>query len=50
MKCANRILLTEDLEKTESAEWFGLDGEIRYVPLWKWLEAESEHSEPLVVE
>lgn len=41
LNCANRILLTEDLEKTETAEWFGIQGEIRYVPLWKWLESEG---------
>jgi uncharacterized protein len=41
LDCANRILLTEDVEKTESAEWFGLKGDVQYVPLWKWLEREG---------
>ncbi len=41
LNCANRILLTEDAEKTEPVEWFGLKGEIRFMPLWKWLEREG---------
>ncbi|MBP8655050.1 MAG: ATP-binding protein [Kiritimatiellae bacterium] len=41
LNCANRIVLTEDVEKTAQAAWFGLKGEIRFLPLWKWLEREG---------
>ena len=37
LKCRDLLILTEDVEKVEQAEWFGLKGRIRYVPLWKWL-------------
>ena len=36
--CDNLLILSERGEKTEEAEWFGMTGTIRYVPLWKWLE------------
>ncbi len=37
LKCPDLLLLAGDQEKTETAEWFGLKGRIRHVPLWKWL-------------
>lgn len=37
LKCGNLLVLTEDREATERIEWFGIAGEIRFVPLWKWL-------------
>jgi predicted AAA+ superfamily ATPase len=36
--CDNLIILSEQEEKTESAEWFGMKGTIRYLPLSQWLE------------
>jgi predicted AAA+ superfamily ATPase len=38
LQCDNLLILSEQEEKTEVAEWFGMKGSIRYVPLWKWLE------------
>lgn len=38
LSCDNLLILSEEEEKTEEAEWFGIKGTIRYVPLWKWLE------------
>lgn len=40
LRCDNLILLTEDTEKVEQAQWFGLSGEVKYIPLWKWLAME----------
>lgn len=37
LKCRNLVILTEEAETEESAQWFGMKGNIRYVPLWKWL-------------
>jgi predicted AAA+ superfamily ATPase len=36
--CENLLLLSEQEEKIEKAEWFGIKGTVRYVPLGKWLE------------
>lgn len=38
LHCDNLVILSEREEKTETAEWFGMQGTVRYVPLWKWLE------------
>ncbi|MDO8874020.1 MAG: ATP-binding protein [Methanoregula sp.] len=35
--CENRIILTMDEEHTKAEEWFGIRGNIQYIPLWKWL-------------
>jgi hypothetical protein len=37
LKCNNLLIITEDTEKEEKAEWFGDKANIRYIPLWKWL-------------
>ena len=37
LNCKNLIVLTENEEREESAEWFGMQGTIRFLPLWKWL-------------
>ena len=37
LKCNNLLIITEDIEKEEKAEWFGDKAVINYVPLWKWL-------------
>ncbi len=36
--CNNRIILTLDEEQTSTKEWFGIRGDIWYIPLWKWLQ------------
>lgn len=37
LKCKNLMIITEDHEGMEKAEWFGKKGTIKYIPLWKWL-------------
>lgn len=37
LRCKNLIIITEDFQGREEAEWFGNKGTIAYVPLWKWL-------------
>ncbi len=37
LKCDNLLIITEDYEGEEEAEWFGIKGKVKYMPLWKWL-------------
>ena len=37
LKCKNLLIITGDYEAQEEAEWFGIKGKIRYIPLHKWL-------------
>ncbi len=37
LRCNRLIILTDNVEKSETHGWFGLKGEIEYMPLWKWL-------------
>jgi predicted AAA+ superfamily ATPase len=37
LKCKKLIIITEDYQGTEEAEWFGNKGKIEYIPIWKWL-------------
>ncbi len=37
LKCNNLLVLTNDYEAEESAEWFGEKAKIKFMPLWKWL-------------
>jgi predicted AAA+ superfamily ATPase len=39
LNCDTLLLLSEKEEGREEAEWFGMRGEIRFIPLWKWLSA-----------
>ncbi len=36
--CNNRIILSVEEEQVKAEEWFGIRGDIRYIPLWKWLQ------------
>ena len=36
--CTNRIILSVEEEQVKAEEWFGIRGDIRYIPLWKWLQ------------
>jgi len=42
LSCKNLIVLTENEDREESAEWFGMQGTIRFLPLWKWLLSHPE--------
>jgi predicted AAA+ superfamily ATPase len=48
LNCKNLIVLTENEERTDTEEWFGIQGTIRFIPLWKWLlvSPEKNHKEP----
>lgn len=37
LRCKNLLLITADEEREEKVSWFGLQGKIYYLPLWKWL-------------
>jgi predicted AAA+ superfamily ATPase len=37
LRCKNLIVLTENEEREDTLEWFGMQGTIRFLPLWKWL-------------
>ena len=37
LDCKNLIVLTENEEREETKEWFGIQGTIRFQPLWRWL-------------
>ena len=37
LRCKNLLIVTENRDAEEKAEWFGIKGRIKYVPLWKWL-------------
>lgn len=37
LHCGNLTIITADYENTETIEWYGVKGEIKFVPLWKWL-------------
>ncbi len=41
LKCNNLLIITEDTESKEKAEWFGDKATIKFVPLWKWLLEQS---------
>ncbi len=38
LKCTNLLMLTMDNEEETKEEWFGIQGVIRFIPLWKWLQ------------
>ena len=38
LSCKKRIILAMDEEQTKTEEWFGIRGDIQYIPLWKWLQ------------
>jgi len=37
LQCKRLIVVTNDYEQTEQHSWFGISGEIEFIPLWKWL-------------
>lgn len=38
LACTNLVVLTSDVDREESAEWFGMKGSVRFLPLLAWLE------------
>ena len=39
LKCRDLLVVTESEDREERASWFGLEGVVRFVPLWRWLAA-----------
>jgi predicted AAA+ superfamily ATPase len=39
LRCRDLRVLTADVEGEEPAEWYGLKARVRFVPVWKWLQA-----------
>jgi len=37
LHCKNLLILTDSTEGEEDASWYGLQGTVRFVPLWRWL-------------
>ena len=37
LRCKDLLVLTENAEREERATWYGLEGTVRFLPLWKWL-------------
>lgn len=37
LKCNELIILTNDYDAKESAEWYSEKAKIKFIPLWKWL-------------
>jgi hypothetical protein len=43
LRCADLLVLTENEEREEDVSWYGTQGRVRCVPLWKWLVASDEY-------
>jgi len=41
LKCNDLLVLTEDTDSVEGVEWFGMKGQIRFLPMSRWLLAET---------
>lgn len=41
LNCCNLFIINGDYEAEEEAEWFGIKGKIKFMPLWKWLLSEA---------
>ena len=37
LRCNNLLIITDNLETEEVAEWYGTKGRVRFIPLWRWL-------------
>jgi predicted AAA+ superfamily ATPase len=37
LKCTDLIVITHEYEGRESFSWFGTEGEVEFIPAWKWL-------------
>lgn len=37
LKCKDLLIITENYEAEKQASWFGINGKIKFMPLWKWL-------------
>lgn len=37
LRCEHLTVITSDYDNTETFEWYGIKGNVRFIPLWKWL-------------
>jgi len=37
LDCSQLLVLADSEEGEEPASWFGMDGTVRFRPLWRWL-------------
>ena len=37
LKCDDMLIINSDYEAEETVEWFGINGKIKFMPLWRWL-------------
>ena len=37
LKCKNLLIINQNYFGEEEVEWFGINGKINFIPLWKWL-------------
>ena len=37
LHCDNLLILTDSTEGEEAASWYGLQGTVRFMPVWRWL-------------
>ncbi len=42
LNCKNLLVITYDEESHEKFNWYGFEGEIEFVPAWKWLQNKNE--------
>ncbi len=42
LHCKNLLIITKEKEGKEKASWFGIEGEVSFIPLWKWLLQEND--------
>jgi predicted AAA+ superfamily ATPase len=41
LRCNDLLILTETAEGEEAVSWFGAQGKVRFMPLWKWALADD---------
>lgn len=41
LHCRRLVVLTADEEREERVKWFGSEGLVRYMPIWKWMASSS---------
>lgn len=37
LRCKNLLIITTEKEGKKKLQWFGMEGEVHFIPLWKWL-------------
>lgn len=37
LRCTQLMVITNDEERREKFSWFGIEGEVEFIPAWKWI-------------